>query len=153
MAASEWYHQKMAIVGTIDPTSSTTAATFWTDPIDMDVFERAIFIVKTNTIAANTTLTLTVYSGTNGTTASANTNAVATSTALTNANDDSQLWMEVDTEDFNVDARHRYCAGLVTVAGAGGTIDHFDVTVLGANTRYHPASDYDLATVAQIANS
>ena len=152
MAASEWYHQKMAIAGTIDPTSSGTATTLYTDAIDMDVFEKAIFIVQTNTVSANTTLTLTVYSGASAT-VSAMTNAIATSTALTNANDDSQIWIEVDTEDFDVDARHRYCGGALVVAGTGGTIDHFSCVVLGANSRYHPASDYDLATVAQIANS
>ena len=152
MGASEWYHQKMAIVGTIDPTASTTAGTLWTDAVDMDVFEKAIFIVQTNTVAANTTLTLTVYadaaSATGGMTV-----AVATSTALTNANDDSQIWVEVDTEDFDVDGRDRYCRGALVIAGAGGTVDHLSAIVLGANTRYHPASDYDLATVAQITNS
>ena len=151
MAASEWYHQKMAIVGTIDPTASTTAGTLWTDAVDMDVFEKAIFIVQTNTVAANTTLTLTVYadaaSATGGMTV-----AVATSTALTNANDDSQIWVEVDTEDFDVDGRDRYCRGALVIAGTGGTAT-FSGVVLGANTRYHPASDYDLATVAQITNS
>ena len=152
MAGSEWYHQKMAIVGTVDPTSSTTAATFWTDAIDMDVFERAIFIVQTNTVAANTTLTLTVYSDDASATGGM-TNAVATSTSLTNANDDSQLWVEVDTEDFDVDTRHRYCRGKLVVGGTGGTIDFLSCVVLGANSRYHPASAYDLATVAQITNS
>ena len=151
MAASEWYHQKMAIVGTIDPTASTTAGTFWTDAVDMDVFEKAIFIVQTNTVSANTTLTLTVYadgaSATGGMTV-----AVATSTALTNANDDSQIWVEVDTEVFDVDGRDRYCRGALVIAGTGGTAT-FSGVVLGANTRYHPASDYDLATVAQITNS
>ena len=151
MAASEWYHQKMAIVGTIDPTASTTAGTLWTDAVDMDVFEKAIFIVQTNTVSANTTLTLTVYadgaSATGGMTV-----AVATSTALTNANDDSQIWVEVDTEDFDVDGRDRYCRGALVIAGTGGTAT-FSGVVLGANTRYHPASDYDLATVAQITNS
>jgi hypothetical protein len=152
MAASEWYHQKMAIVGTIDPTASTTAGAYWTDAIDMDVFERAIFIVAANTIAANTTLTLTVYSDDASATGGM-TNAVATSTALTNADDDSQIWLEVDTEDFDVDNRHRYCRGRLVVGGVGGTIDHLACVVLGANCRYHPASAYDLASVAQVANS
>ena len=152
MAASEWYHQKMAIVGTVDPTASTTAGTVWTDAIDMDVFEKAIFIVQTNTVAANTTLTLTVYSD-DATATGGMTNAVATSTALGNANDDSQIWVEVDTEDFDVDNRHRYCRGALVVGGTGGTIDHYSCVVLGANCRYHPASAYDLATVAQITNS
>ena len=152
MAASEWYHQKMAIVGTVDPQASTTAATLWTDAIDMQYFERAIFIVQTNTVAANTTLTLTVYS--DGATATGGmTNAVATSTALTNANDDSQIWVEVDTEDFNVDGRDRYCRGALVIAGTAGTVDFLSGIVLATNCRYHPASDYDLATVAQITNS
>jgi hypothetical protein len=152
MAASEWYHQKMAIVATVDPTASTTAGTYWTDAVDCDVFERVIFIVQTNTVAANTTLTLTVYSDDASATGGM-TNAVATSSALTNADDDSQIWIEVDTEDFNVDGRHRYCRGKLVVGGTAGTIDHLSCVVLGANTRYHPASDYDLATVAEIANS
>ena len=151
MGASEWYHQKMAIVGTIDPQTSGTAGTVWTDAIDMDVFEKAIFIIQTNTVAANTTLTLTVYADALSAT-TAMTAAIATSTALTNANDDSQIWVEVDTEDFNVDARDRYCRGALVIAGTGGTAT-FSGVVLGANTRYHPASDYDLATVAQITNS
>jgi len=152
MAASEWYHQKMAIVGTVDATSAGTAGTVWTDAVDHDVFERAIYIVHCNQVSANTTLTLTVYSDDASATGGM-TNAIATSTSLTNANDDSQMWVEVDTEDFNVDGRHRYSRGKLVVGGTGGTIDHYGCIVLGANTRYHPASDYDLATVAQITNS
>jgi hypothetical protein len=152
MAASEWYHQKMAIVGTIDPTASTTAGTFWTDAVDMHYFERAIFIVQTNTVAANTTLTLTVY-GDGATATGGMTAAIATSSALTNANDDSQIWVEIDTEDMNPDGRDRYCRGKLVIAGTGGTVDHLSAVVLGANCRYHPASAYDLATVAQITTS
>lgn len=152
MAASEWYHQKMAIVGTIDPAASTTAGTVWTDAIDCDVFEKVIFIVQTNTVAANTTLTLTVYSDAASATGGM-TNAVATASALTNGDDDSQIWVEVDTEDFNVDGRDRYCRGALVIGGTGGTVDHYSAVVLGANCRYHPASAYDLASVAQITNS
>jgi hypothetical protein len=152
MAASEWYHQKMAIVGTVDPTGTTAASTYWTDAVDHDVFERAIYLVVGANLSANTTLKLTVYSDDASATGGM-TNAIATSATLTNANDDSQMWVEVDTEDFDVDSRHRYSRGKLVVGGAGGTIDHFTCVVLGANTRYHPASDYDLATVASIVNS
>jgi len=158
--ASEWYHQELAIVGTIDPatmstsggTASTTSA--WTDAIDMDVFEKAIFIVQTNTVAASSGVTLTVYaddaSATGGMTA-----AVATSTTLVNANDDSQVWVEVDTEDMNPDNRHRYLRGKLVVAPTAGTSATATVSavVLAGRCRYHPASQYDLATVAQITNS
>jgi len=160
MAASEWYHQKMAIVGTIDPavmstsggTASTTSA--WTDAVDMDVFEKAIFIVQTNTVAASSGVTLTVYadgaSATGGMTV-----AIATSTTLVNANDDSQIWVEIDSEDMDVDGRDRYVRGKLVVGPTAGTKGTATVScvVLGANTRFRPASDYDLATVAQITNS
>jgi len=151
MAASEWYHQKMAIVGTIDPVQSTTAGTYWFDAVDHDEFERAIYIVAVNTVAANTTLKLTVYSDEASATGGM-TNAIASSTTLTNANDDNQIWVEVDTEDFNVDIRDRYSRAKLVVAGAGGTVTLAGVA-LGANSRHHPASAYDLATVAQITNS
>lgn len=151
MAASEWYHQKMAIVGAIDPKTTSSAETVWFDAVDCDVFERVIFIVQTNTVAANTTLTLTVYSDDASATGGM-TNAIATSTSLTNGNDDTQIWVEVDTEDFDVDSRHRYCRAKVVVAGSGSTATYSGIA-LGANCRYHPASAYDLATVAQVTNS
>jgi len=158
--ASEWMHQKLAIVGTIDPvvlstsgaTSSTTAV--WTDAVDMDVFEKAIFIVQSNTIAASSGVTLTVYADAATATGSM-TSAIATSTTLVNANDDSQLWVEVDTEDMDPDGRDRYVRGKLVVAPTAGTAATATVAavVLGANCRYRPASTYDLATVVQITNS
>lgn len=158
--ASEWFHQKLAIVGTIDPakmstsgaTSSTTAA--WTDAVDMEVFEKAIFIVQTNTVAASSGVTLTVYADSASATGGM-TSAIATSTTLKNANDDSQVWVEVDTEDMNVDGRDRYVRGKLVVAPTTGTKGTATVScvVLGANPYYRPASAYDLATVVQITNS
>ena len=81
--------------------------------------------------------------------------AVATSTTLVNANDDSQVWVEVDTEDMNPDNRHRYLRGKLVVAPTAGTSATATVSavVLAGRCRYHPASQYDLATVAQITNS
>jgi len=146
-------HQEMAIVGTIDPQASTTAATLWFDAVDMDVFEKVAFIVQTNTVAANTTLTLTAYSDTQGATASAMTVACATSSALTNAHDDSQMWLEVDTEDMDPDLRHRYCTASLTIAGVGGTVDFLSGIALAGRCRYQPASAHDLASVVYIANS
>ena len=158
--ASEWYHQELAIVGTIDPavmstsggTASTTSA--WTDAVDMDVFEKAIFIVQTNTVAASSGVTLTVYADAASATGGMTT-AVATSTTLLNANDDSQVWVEVDTEDINPDERHRYVRGKLVIAPTAGTAATATVSLvaLAGRCRYHPASQYDLATVAQITNS
>ena len=151
--ASEWYHQELAIVGTVDPTAATTAATVYTDAVDMDVFEKAIFIVTVNEISANTTLVLTLHSDT-AATATGMTVACATSTALSGtADSNKQVWLEVDTEDMDPDLRHRYVSGEVVIGGTGGTIDHYGVVVLGGRCRYHPASNYDLTTVDSIGNS
>ena len=158
--ASEWYHQELAVVGTIDPvkmsttggTASTTSA--WTDAVDMDVFEKAVFIVMTNTVAASSGVTLTVYADDASATGGM-TSAIATSTTLVDANDDSQVWVEVDSEDINPDNRHRYVRGKLVVTSTTGTKGTATVAcvVLAGRCRYHPASDYDLATVAQITNS
>lgn len=158
--ASEWYHQELAIVGTVDPgqmktsgaTTSTTSA--WTDAVDMDVFEKAIFIVQTNTVAASSGVTLTVYADASSATGGM-TSAIATSTTLVNANDDSQVWVEVDSEDIDPDSRHRYVRGKLVVAPTAGSTATATVSVLAlaGRCRYHPASAYDLATVAQITNS
>ena len=120
----------------------------------MDVFEKAVFIVQTNTVAASSGITLTVYA--DGATATGGmTVAIATSTTLLNANDDSQLWLEVDTEDMDVDNRDRYVRGKLVIAPTAGTAATATVSgiVMAGRCRYHPASQFDLATVVQIANS
>jgi len=158
--ASNWLHQELAIVGTIDPavmstsgaTTSTTNA--WTDAVDMDVFEKAVFIVLTNTIAASSGVTLTVYS--DGASATGGmTSAIATSTTLLAADSDDQQWIEIDTEDMNPDIRDRYVRAQLVVAPTAGTSATATVAVvaLAGRCRYQPASDYDLATVTGIVTS
>lgn len=159
--ASNWIHQELAIVATIDPVAmSTTGATtstsnLWTDAIDMDVFEKAVFIVMVNTIAASSGLTLTVYS--DGASATGGmTSAIATSTTLLNADDDEQQWIEIDTEDMNPDGRDRYVRAqlvLAPTAGTAASATAVAVLGLGGRCRYQPASNYDLASVTQITTS
>jgi hypothetical protein len=149
--ASEWMHQDVAIVGTLDPVAVTTASTAWFDYVDMEKFEKVAFIVQTNTVAANTTLVLTAYAGAI-TATTAMTAGLATSTTLTNAHDDSQIWVEVDTEDMDVDGRDRYVRAKLVVGGTAGTVVYSGIA-LGGNCVYRPASDYDLASVVEITNS
>ena len=158
---SEWLHEQMAVVATIDPqamstsgaTSSTT--TVWTDAVDMDVFEEVMFILSVNTIAASSGVTLTVYSDAASATGGM-TVAVATASTLLNADDDTQVVVCVDTEDMDVDVRDRYVRAKVVVAptaGSTGSCSALSVVGLGAKCRYAPASDYDLGSVDQILNS
>lgn len=158
--ASEWYNQELAIVATIDPiamaTSGATSSTsaLWTDAVDMDVFEKCVFIVQAGVIDASSALTLTVYSDSASATGGMSV-AVATATALLNADDGEQQVIEIDTEDMNPDGRDRYLRGKMvlscpTGSSAGALVG---VIALAGRCRYHPASNYDLATVTEISTS
>jgi len=158
--ASEWYNQELALVATIDPVamtatgSATATAGLWTDPVDMDVFEKCIFIVQAGLIANSSALTFTVYSDPlSATTAMAT--AVATATALLTADDGEQQILEIDTEDMNPDARDRYLRGHMVLSCPTGSSASavVGVVALAGHCRYHPASNYDLASVTEISTS
>ena len=158
--ASEWYNQELAVVATIDPVAmatsgaTTSTSTLWTDAVDMDVFEKCIFIVQAGLIDASSGLTLTVYSDEASATGGM-TSAVATATALLAADDGEQQVIEIDTEDMNVDIGDRYLrAKMVLSCTAGSTAGALvSVVALAGRCRYHPASAYDLASVTEISTS
>lgn len=159
--ASNWYHQELALVATIDPVAmsttgaTTSTSTLWTDAVDMDVFEKAVFILMVNTIAASSGVTMTVYSDPL-TATTAMTVALATGTTLLNADDDEQQIIEIDTEDMDVDARDRYVRAKIVLAPTAGTAascSALAVVGLAGHCRYQPASNYDLASVTQISTS
>lgn len=149
-------NERLAIVATIDPgamstsgaTTSTTSAT--SDVIDMDVFNKVMWIINTNTVAANSGIDFTVYSGTASGTV---TTTVKAMTRLVAADDDKQAIVEVDAEKLG--DKHRYIKGVITVLPTSGSTATATVNViaLGGDCRFWPASNYDLATVKQIENA
>ena len=149
-------NERLAIVASIDPqtlstsggTASTTAKT--TDVIDADMFKRVLFIVQAGTIAANSAVDFTVYSGTATGTV---TTSVKSITNLLNAADGDFALVEVDAEKLG--DKHRYLKGVLTVSPASGTAATAAVSVvaLGGDSRFKPASNYDLADVVQILNA
>ena len=159
--ASEWYNQELALVATIDPVAmstsgaTTSTSTLWTDAVDMDVFEKCVFILMVNTIAASSGVTMTVY-GDGASATGGMTVALATGTTLLDADDDEQQIIEIDTEDLDVDGRDRYVRAKVVLAPTAGTAascSALAVVGLAGHCRYHPASNYDLASVTQITTS
>jgi len=154
--------EQLAIVATIDPqstvsttggTASTTSLT--TDVVDMDDFRRIAFIMMVNTIAASSGVTLYVQEGTGTTAGTFNTaTAVASCSTLVNADDDSQVLVEVKAEDLS--AGYRYVRGVVVVGpttATAGTVNGLAVVALADTARYKPASDLDLASVDQIVSA
>jgi hypothetical protein len=149
-------YEQLAIVATVDPvklstsggTASTTSAT--SDVVDMDVFERVMWILKTNTVAANSGVAMTVYSGTATGTV---TTTVKAMTSLVAADDDKQAIVEIDNRDLALG--HRYIKAVITVAPTAGTAASATVDLVGlaGGCKYGPANNYDLASVKQIESS
>lgn len=155
---SENFSERYALVATIDPakmstsggTGSTTSA--WTDAIDMDVFNEVVFILSVNTIAASSGVSFVVYSdaasATGGMTAS-----ITSITQLTNADDDKQVIVVVDSEKLaSRDGRDRYVRGKLTVAPTTSTKGTATVAcvALAGKPRWHSAAQFDLSTVDEI---
>ncbi len=139
--------ERLALVATIDPDANATGV-FWTDNVDMSKFNEALFALLYGTGVTTGTATLALYEDT---TAGTGTGAQALSgkaaTALTTGNNDNQALVHVRANDLS--QGYRYVRGRLFLSTAGA--DAAVVAFAGA-PRFHPASDYDLASVAQIVD-
>ena len=116
----------------------------------MDVFNKVMFIINTNTVAANSGIDFKVYEGSVSGTV---TTSLKSMTRLVAADDDKQAIVEVDAEKLG--DKMRYIKGVLTVLPTTGSTATATVNViaLGGECRFGPASNYDLATVKQIENA
>lgn len=142
--------EQLAVVATIDPEAYTTAATVTTDVFDMSVHHECMFILQLGQVADNTTIDLDIQESTATGAGTNTTTAVASITQLTTANDDDQVIVTVRGEDM-ADG-YRYLRGVLTIGGAGGTVD-LALVALADRARYAPASTGDLASVDEIVNA
>jgi hypothetical protein len=133
-------NEQLAVVATIDPSTSTTTTT--TDVIDMSRYDRVLFIVSIGTVAGTTDFL--VQSGTATGTV---TTSVVSMVQWSATADNQQALIEVDASALG--ERHRYITGQIKTGGA----NLFSVVALGARARYKPASDDDLASVTQIVDA
>lgn len=145
------YHPRLsealAVVACIDPDAYTTG-TQDSDIIDMSKHARVIFIVMAGVLGSSATIDFAVW----GSAASTMTSQAALTgksiTQLTDAStdDDKQAIVEVTAEEVKAQG-YRYIQGTLTVAVATSDAG---VIALADHSRYHPASELDLASVDEI---
>lgn len=141
---TERLSEGLAIIATIDPASHSTAQN--SDGIDMRLFRRVIFVVAAGAIGANT-ITAVIKGGTdNSTFATTLTGKTFSSGVFSGSVDNNtQGIIEVTAEECAAQDV-RYIRMEATPSGAA----IFGVVALAGVARYEPASDYDLASVAEI---
>lgn len=137
----EYWSQKNAIVGAIDPASATGTST--SDVIDLKLWGRVTFVVYTGTQTTTGDVTLTIEEGTS--TSSFNTTTALATLAIGANKDNDQYIYEV--HDTKLSATYRYIRAKLlqdTATGLHGLI------AIADQARYHPASDNDHADVTSI---
>lgn len=139
--------ERLALVATIDPDAYASGVQ-WSDNVDMQDFEEALFAFLLGTGATGVTATMALYEDTTagtGTGAQALTGKGAT--GLTTGDNDKQALVHVRAEDLSEGYRYVRARVLFSGAGADGA-----VVAIAGRPRFHPASDYDLASVDEIVD-
>ena len=143
-----------AIVATIDP-AVQTVATHDSDVVDMKSFRRAIVVVGTGAYtAAGSTLNVTVYantansaSGGTAITGKTFTSSTFSGSAAGQAKQGVIVVTADEMEEALAGARYLYAEMTV-----GTNTINAALFILADNARYEPATDNDLASVAEIIN-
>ncbi len=148
MTATAKAHERLAVLATIDPQSGA-AGDFDSDAVDLRLFRRVLFVVLAGALGASATVDAKLQASANGSSGWADITGKAI-TQLTKAgtDDNKQALIEIsDAELLNAGATFRYVRLRITNATAASLIA---AVALGADPRYHPASDNDLASVDEI---
>jgi hypothetical protein len=137
--------EKLAVVGVVDP-DANAAGTFYTDAIDMALFDEVMII---GLLGISVTTGSHVFSAIEGTAAGTGSGYQLLSgraaTALTSGDNDNQVVINVRASELS--SGYRYVRGrlVATTAGADAA-----VVAIAGRPRFHPASNNDLASVAEI---
>lgn len=138
-----------AIVATVDP-DVLTAAAHTSDWVDMANFERVSAIVMAGTLGASATFDAKLQQATDSSGTGAKDITGKSITQLTQASpddSDKQAVINCSAEELDLANSFTHVALIITVATAssdGGGV------VIGYNARVNPASDNDLASVAEL---
>lgn len=134
--------ERVAVCATVDPVNGNNAATS-SDAVDMSKFHSAMFILTMGVIDATVDFKL-QESATSGGSYTDITGKAITQFAATD--DGKQAVINLRSDELG--AGKRYVKAVVTVGN--NTSSLVSVICLGLDPRHGPASDDDLATVAQI---
>lgn len=140
--------EKVAVVGTVDPDANATGA-FATDWISVDDYQQIMFVIMAGILVGTATLDFTVQEADDSTGGNAATLAsgVLTITQITTAGNDTQVVVNVDSEQLSNTFTHVRGILQVTTQTADSA-----VIALGLLPRDGPANKNDLASVAEIKN-
>lgn len=140
----------MAVAGTIDPDVYVAGATS-SDWIDMSVFTDIMAIIMAGTLGTAATLDAKLEQATDGSgTGVKDITGLAITQLVKATDDDKQAIINCSAEDLDVNNDFTHVRLTMTVAVADSDCG---AVVLGSNARYGPASDNDLASVAEIIYS
>jgi hypothetical protein len=137
--------ERLAVVGVVDP-DANAAGTFYTDAVDMSLFDEVMIIGLLGTSVTTGSHVFSAIEGTaTGTGSGYQLLSGRAATALTSGDNDNQVVINVRASELSTG--YRYVRGrlVATTAGADAAI----VTIAG-RPRFHPASNNDLASVAEI---
>ncbi len=137
-----------AVVATIDPDAYGTGEEL-SDAVDMSKIDQLLAIVMAGTLGASATLDAKLTQATT----SGGTYKDITGKAITQlvkaTDDDKQALINCRAEELDIDNDYRWVKLSMTV---GTATSDAGALVLGFGERYGPASDGDLASVAEIVN-
>jgi len=143
--------EQAAVLATIDP-DVTTASTVLSDYVDASEFANYAAIVMAGTLGSSATLDAKLVQATDGSGTGVKDIAGKAITQLTQASpddSDKQAIINLKPEELDVANSFTHFALSLTVAAATSDVG---AIVLGLDPRYGPASDNDLASVAEIVN-
>lgn len=140
------FHDKVAIVGTVDP-ASFAAGSYNSTVIDLQKYHKVVFLIQTGVLGASATVDFGIYADT----ASGGSFAtLATGKALTQVvkatGDNTQYMVEVNGNDLRIQG-FRYVRGKLTVGTAASIVG---VIILATEFNYGTADKNAAATVKQI---
>jgi hypothetical protein len=147
---SERLSQKVALVACLDPDSIDPSATFTGDVIDASRYNSLMFVLSCGVITSSGKITLTVYKGTVATAASITSSVASVTLGVTTGASDQDKQAIIDV-DVSKETSYRYYKGTVVANGETTTSGSFySMHVFADSSRFHPASDNDLASVKSI---
>ncbi len=146
MSESKWTEDN-AVLATIEAAAAGTG-TATSDVVDLQEVRRVTFILLVASVLATGTVDMDIQEGTS--TGSFNTaTALKSITRLTGtADQNKQALVEVEASELS--DGFRFLRAIVTTATANSI---FSLVAIGAHPTYHPTSDFDLASVAEIVNT
>lgn len=136
-----------AIVATIDPDSNAAAAHV-SDYADMGKFQTLLAVIQLGILGAAATIDAKLVQATDAAgTGKKDITGKAITQLVKATDDDKQALINVRAEDLDIDNDFAFVALELTV---GAAASQSSAVLLGMGARYEPASNENLATVAEI---